>query len=114
MAPRSFYGDFPAGSDGWVRALGPFDEHLVTDVGALFVALGFLLVYAAVSLSRPLVVAAAASWLIFSIPHFAWHLSNLGVYDTADAIGMTASLAWTVLGGLLILVLARRSVRAQP
>jgi len=114
LAPRSFYGDFPAGGDGWVRALGPFDEHLVTDVGALFVALGFLLGFAAVSLSRPLVIAAATSWLIFSVPHFAWHLSNLGVYGTADAIGMTASLAWTTIGGILILVLARRSVRAQP
>lgn len=114
LGPRSFYGDFPAGGDGWVRALGPFDEHLVTDVGALFVALGFLLCFAAVNLSRPLVVAAAISWLIFSIPHFVWHLSNLGVYGTADAIGMTASLAWTVVGAVLILFLARRSVRVQP
>ena len=40
LGPHSFYADFPAGTDGWVHVLGPFDEHLVTDVGALFVALG--------------------------------------------------------------------------
>ena len=28
FAPRSFYDDFPVGTDGWVNALGPFDEHL--------------------------------------------------------------------------------------
>lgn len=114
LAPTSFYDDFPAGTDGWVNVLGPFDEHLVTDVGALFIALGFLLSYAAINLSRPLVNAAAVTWLLFSVPHFLWHVFNLEPYGTADAIGNTASLAWTVIGGVLILVLARRSVRVQP
>jgi len=114
LAPSSFYDDFPAGTDGWVNVLGPFDEHLVTDVGALFVALGFLLAYAAVNLSRPLVNAAATTWLLFAVPHFLWHVFNLEPYGTADAIGNAASLAWTVIGAVLILFLARRSVRAQP
>jgi alkylhydroperoxidase family enzyme len=113
FAPRSFYGDFPAGSDGWVHLLGPFDEHLVTDVGALFVALGFLLAFAAVSLRRGTVIAAATTWLIFSIPHLVWHVLNLGPYGTADAVGNTASLVWTVIGGFLILFLAR-TVDATP
>jgi hypothetical protein len=114
LAPNSFYDDFPAGTDGWGNVLGPFDEHLVTDVGALFVALGFLLAYAAVNLSRPLVNAAAITWLLFSVPHFLWHVIHLDPYGTADAIGNTASLGWTVIGGVLILFLARRSVRTQP
>jgi alkylhydroperoxidase family enzyme len=107
LAPSSFYDDFPTGTDGWVNVLGPFDEHLVTDVGALFVALGFLLCFAAVSLRRGTVLAAAIAWLIFSVPHFAWHVFNLEPYGTADAIGNTATLAWTVVGGILVLVLAR-------
>ena len=52
FAPQSFYDDFPAGTDGWVHVLGPFDEHLVTDVGSLFVALGVVLAFAAFSLRR--------------------------------------------------------------
>lgn len=107
FAPSSFYDDFPAGTDGWVNVLGSFDEHLVTDVGALFVALGFLLCFAAVSLRRGTVLAAAITWLIFAVPHFAWHVFNLEPYGTADAIGNTATLAWTVVGGILILFLAR-------
>lgn len=109
--PSSFYDDFPAGTDGWVNVLGPFDEHLVTDVGALFVALGFLLAFAAVSLRRGTVIAAAVAWLLFAVPHFLWHVLNLGPYGTADAIGNTVTLAWTVVGGVLVLVLARPAPR---
>jgi alkylhydroperoxidase family enzyme len=107
LAPGSFYDDFPAGTDGWVNPLGPFDEHLVTDVGALFVALGFLLAFAAVSLRRGTVIAAAIAWLLFAVPHFAWHVFNLEPYGTADAVGSTVTLAWTVVGGALVLFLAR-------
>jgi hypothetical protein len=111
LAPSSFHDDFPAGTDGWVDVLGPFDEHLVTDVGALFVALGFLLCFAAVSLRRETVVVATIAWLIFAIPHLAWHVFNLEPYGTADAIGNTAALAWTVLAGLLVLLLLRAPAR---
>lgn len=112
-APRSFYDDFPAGTDGWVHVLGPFDEHLVTDVGALFVALGFLLAFAAVTLRRGTVIAAGISWLIFSVPHFLWHVFNLDDMSTADAAANTATLAWTVIGGILVLALLRRP-RPEP
>lgn len=110
FAPRSFYDDFPAGTDGWVHQLGPFDEHLVTDVGSLFVALGVLLALAAVSLRRRFVTGAAIAWLIFAIPHFAWHAFNLEPLSTADAVANTVTTAWTVVGGLLVLLL----VRAAP
>jgi 4-carboxymuconolactone decarboxylase len=108
LAPRSFHGDFPGRGEGWVGTLGPFDEHLVTDVGALFVGLAFLLSFAAVSLRRGTVVAAGVSWLIFAVPHLGWHAFNLEPYTTADAIVSTATLAWTVIGGALVLFLARR------
>ena len=43
FAPRSFYDDFPYVGH-WVDRLPPYNEHLVTDVGALY--LGFALVLA--------------------------------------------------------------------
>jgi len=108
LAPRSFYDDFPAGTDGWVNVLGPFDEHLVTDVGALFVGLAVLLTIAAVTLHRTTVVAAAVTWLVFSVPHALWHFFNLEPYSTADAVANSVTIGWTVVGGVLILVLLRR------
>ena len=39
FAPRSFFVDFPLGR-GWISHQGdPYNEHLVRDVGALFLAL---------------------------------------------------------------------------
>jgi alkylhydroperoxidase family enzyme len=114
LAPRSFFDDFPAGTDGWVNVLGPFDEHLVSDVGALFVGLGFLLCFAAVTLRRGTVLAAAVTWLIFSIPHLAWHVFELEPYGTADAIANTVTLAWTVIGGVLVLALLRAPAAGAP
>lgn len=107
LAPRSFYDGFPFGTDGWVNPLGPFDEHLVRDVGALFVGLAVLTTVAAVRLRRPLVTLAAAVWLIFAVPHTIWHVANLEPFGTADAIANAATLAWTVVGGALVLALAR-------
>jgi 4-carboxymuconolactone decarboxylase len=114
LAPRSFYGDFPAGRGGWVSALGPYDAHLVTDVGSLFVALGLILVLAGISLRRGAVVAAAAGWLVFSVAHFGWHLFHLDSLDTGDAVGNVVTLAWTVGGGVAVLVLALRRPEPRP
>ena len=108
LAPRSFYDDFPVVRDGWVNALGPFDEHLVTDVGALFVGLFVLLAIAAVTLHRTTVVAAAVTWLVFNVPHLIWHSFHLEPYGTVDAIANTVAIAGTVAGGVTVLLLARR------
>jgi AhpD family alkylhydroperoxidase len=112
--PRSFYDDFPAGTDGWVNALGPYDEHLVRDVGSLFVGLGVLLVFAAWSLRRGTVVAAAVAWLLYAVPHFVWHVFNLEPYATADAVANSVTLAGTAVGGVALLVLALRRPTARP
>ena len=67
FAPRSFYDDFPLGR-GWVAALPGYSEHLVRDVGGLFLATGAVLLAAAWTLERRLAIVAAASFLLFSVP----------------------------------------------
>ena len=52
LAPRSFYEDFPFGR-GWVEALPAYNEHLVRDVGALFLATAVVLLAAAWFLGAP-------------------------------------------------------------
>jgi alkylhydroperoxidase family enzyme len=106
VSARSFYDQFPTGQ-GWISALGPFDEHLVIDVGALFVAIGVLAILAAAWLRRPLVVGAAVAWLLFSVPHLIWHLTDLGPMGTGDAIANVVTLAWTVLAPAAVLLLLR-------
>ena len=92
LAPSSFYGDFPLGR-GWVEALPSYSEHLVRDVGGLFLATGAVLLAAAWTLQRRLVIVAAASFLLFSLPHAIYHLLNLGPYSTGDAIANALGVA---------------------
>lgn len=75
--PRSFYDDFPVTGRHWVSSLPPYNEHLVRDVGALNLALGVLLATAAILLGRRLVRASLIAWLVYAVPHFAFHLTEL-------------------------------------
>jgi hypothetical protein len=102
FAPRSFYEDFPLGR-GWVEALPSYNEHLVRDVGSLFLATAVVLFAAAIWTERRLVLIALVSFLTFSVPHFIYHVLNLGPYDTADAIGNVVSLLFTVIAPLVVI-----------
>jgi hypothetical protein len=102
FAPTSFYDDFPFGR-GWVEALPAYNEHLVRDVGELFLATGLVLLLAALWLERRLVLAAILSYLLWAIPHAIYHSFNLEPYDTADAIGNAIALTLTVLLPLWLL-----------
>lgn len=114
FAPRSFYGDFPFGR-GWVEALPAYNEHLMRDVGGLFLATGLVLIAAAVALERRLVIVAAASYLLFAIPHTIYHLLNLEPYATGDAIANAITLAATVLlPAWLLFELARERSPIAP
>ncbi len=116
FAPRSFYDDFPLGIGGWVSALPSYNEHLMRDVGGLFLATGFILLIASVRLERRLVVVALVSYLLFSIPHAIFHFFNLEPYGTGDAIGNVVALAATVLLplGMLVLLSRGKAVPARP
>jgi hypothetical protein len=111
LAPRSFYDDFPAGRGGWVSALGPYNEHLTIDYGSLSLALVTVLVAAAVILERRLVLVAAGAYLVWSVPHFVYHMITLDKYGTTDAIGNVVTLAVTVGLPAAVLAVARRDVR---
>jgi hypothetical protein len=103
LAPRSFYEDFPVGR-GWVAALPAYNEHLVRDVGALFLATAVVLFAATIWTERRIVQITLVSFLTFAIPHFIYHALNLGPYGTADAIGNVGSLLFTVVAPIVVLV----------
>jgi hypothetical protein len=109
--PRSFYDDFPGFGRVWVSIDGPYNEHLVRDVGALYLALAALLVVAAVRGTPTLVAVAAGVNLVNALPHLAYHAANLDVYDTVDQIANVIVLGVAVAApiGLLLYVTRRRS-----
>src|SRR3954453_1720992 len=67
--PRSFYVDFPGGGRSWVSADGPYNEHLVRDVGNLFPALSVVALGALLRPLKELVLVAAVAFLVEGLPH---------------------------------------------
>ena len=103
VAPRSFYDDFPGLGRAWVSVDGPFNEHLVRDVGALNLAMAALFVAAMVRLGRELVTMAGVLAIIWGTPHAIYHVLNtdgLGAGDlTVSLLGLTF---FVLVGGGLI------------
>jgi hypothetical protein len=103
IAPRGFYDDFPGAGHSWVSAVGAYDEHLVRDVGALYLGMLVLLALAWVWLDRRLVQAALASYAVAAVPHLVYHATALDNFSTGDAIAEIAVLALNVVLPLWLL-----------
>jgi hypothetical protein len=90
LAPKSFFDDFPLGR-GWIAHQGDaYNEHLVRDVGALFLALIVATAWTAWrgGPARPVAVA----WLVQGVLHLVFHAGHLDGYDTVDKVGLIVSL----------------------
>lgn len=107
LAPQSFYDNFPGVGRAWVSVDGPFNEHLIRDVGALNLALFVVLVYAAVTLSRHLINAACLASIAWGAPHLIYHAVNTEPLGAGDNAISLAGLAFGV--GLPLLLLANTS-----
>jgi len=90
--PQTFYEDFPFLTH-WVELLPPYNEHLVTDVGGLYLGFAVLFAWAAWTLDRTLVRAVCVAWLLTAAIHLLFHAGHLDGFGTADAIAELASLA---------------------
>src|SRR5262245_66408643 len=114
FAPRSFYDDFPGGGHVWVAVDGPYNEHLVRDVGELNLALGAVTLVALVTMARAAAVAAALGWLVYQIPHLLYHVRHTDVFtDSTDKVTSITSLALGVALPLIVLLAALR-LRPAP
>ena len=102
FAPRSFYSDFPGGGRHWISVDGPYNEHLVRDVGELSLALLVVLVAAAVTLSMPLVRAALVAVIVNGGLHVLYHARHLDMFATSDGAAIMVSLG---LGPIVAVVL---------
>jgi len=96
--PLSFYNDFPGPGLHWVAALGPYNEHLTRDVGALNLSLLVLSVWALRRPAREPMAVTGGAWLIYNAIHFLWHMLHLDVFPTIDKFSVAG-----ILGGLLSL-----------
>jgi hypothetical protein len=96
LAPHAFYSDFPFLAH-WVDRIPPYNEHLVTDVGGLYLGFTVLFAWAAWTLQPTLVRAVCSAWLLAAALHLGFHATHLDNFDTADAIAELSSLAFLLI-----------------
>ena len=94
---------------------GPYNEHLVRDVGSLNLAIVVLVLAALFVSTRSLARIAAVVYLVNALPHFAYHARhiNMAGMEGSDKIGILFTLGGAVLMPVLVLLLLstrRRSV----
>jgi hypothetical protein len=117
IAPRSWYDSFPGLGRVWVATDGPYNEHLVRDVGALGIGLTIVLLAAAWLMTRELVLTAGIAMTVAAIPHTLYHLRHMDLYDSAsDKLASVGGLVLGTLLGVAVLVYApkRAASPASP
>jgi hypothetical protein len=111
--PHGWFVSYPGFGHHWTVAFGTFNEHLATDTGAGFVAVGVAVLYAAVRLQKPIVRLALLVYLAFSIPHLIFHVlgprSSLSNFDRSLSLGLLV--AAVVVPALLLFMTTRMRTR---
>lgn len=109
--PAHFYRVFPGLGRTWVSVDGPFNEHLVRDTGGGYLMMASL---AGLGLARPSAATPFAIGLAtscFNLPHFAYHMTHLGMYGAVDRVLNVVVLLLAVLCSAWLMT-ARAQARA--
>lgn len=105
LAPRTFYEDFPVAGAHWVSTFPPFNEHLIRDYGASFLAISVLALASAWLAERRLTLVALVVWLVAAVPHLIFHIAHAGQPAGVAGIAVVATLALNVVVPLVLLPL---------
>jgi hypothetical protein len=106
FAPRSFYDHFPGLGRAWIKVDGPYNEHLVRDVGGLNLGLAAVLIIAMITLSRTTIIAASVASLLYGVPHLVYHIANTNDLDSSDVAISIGGLALFAVLPIALIVLA--------
>ena len=112
--PALFYSSFPGLGLMWISVDGPYNEHLIRDVGALYLAVAAATIYAIFAQGLAATRAVGIAWTVFGIPHLAYHLHHLEGLAAIDVVGNVVSLGGSVLLGVLLLLPGRATALAPP
>lgn len=105
FVPRTFYDGFPFFAS-WVDNLPPYNAHLTTDTGGLY--LGFALLLAWSLRRRELVVPVCTAFALSQVLHTVFHLTHLDGFTVEDAVTQMVALVG-LAGAPLVAVAASRS-----
>jgi hypothetical protein len=111
--PMGFYDAFPGLGLTWVAVDGPYNEHLVRDVGGLYLGFAVAGLLAARARSAAPGQVIGAGWAVFGLVHLGYHLEHL-TGSPVDKIGNVVGLGLSLLFGLALVLLPQRdAARAE-
>jgi len=114
-APRSWFDDFPGGPFGeWAAALPPYNEHLVRDVGSLYLGFTVLLVWALWRPVRSLVVPLGVAFAVAQLPHLIFHLAHDEGLSSGDRLVQNGALVSSMVVAVLVAWLSAREGSPAP
>jgi hypothetical protein len=96
-APAHFFNTFPGLGWRWTGAYPPYNEHLVSDLGATLLLIGVLLIGVAIVDRRAATWVVTAGVTLFNALHLVFHLVHRGSLDPTDYWLSIAALAAGVL-----------------
>ena len=106
--PQSFYTDFPGLGRAWIRLDGPFNEHLIRDVGGLNLGLGLAALFALRFAEARVIQVVCVVAVAFGFPHYVYHLLHLGVLPSSlDQIANIVLLGLNVFVPVALLLTTR-------
>jgi len=108
FAPRSFYDNYPGLGRAWIAVDGPYNEHLVRDVGGLNLGLAAVLIVALVTLSRTTILAASLASLLYGVPHLVYHIAHADLLSGSDVVVSLGGLALFAAIPVALIVVSRR------
>jgi fructose-specific phosphotransferase system IIC component len=111
FAPRSFYTDFPGAGRHWIAPDGPYNQHLIRDVGELNLAMLVVVVAAAITVSVPLVRAALLATLVNGALHVVYHIGHVDMFSSGDQVAIIGSLVLAPLVAIVLLATVRETPR---
>lgn len=106
VAPHSFYRHVLG-----VDLLGPYNSHLLSDVGGFYLSLGVLFTWAACTLGRELIQATCTAATLVAILHFTYHAAHLDRFSPGQAAAQTVALVVAVVLPILAFRMSRSGVR---
>jgi hypothetical protein len=108
VAPHAFYRDVVG-----VDLLGPYNHHLLTDVGEFYLGYGLLFAWAKRTSSLDLIRGISAVATVTAVLHFAYHADHLGPFSTEKAVLETGALTVAIILPLLALLVSVRFGRPE-
>jgi hypothetical protein len=109
--PASFYRAFPGFGRVWIAVDGPYNEHLIRDVGSLYLALAAASIVAAFARTPSAARAVGAAWVVFGVPHLVYHAAHFAGMAPLDVAGNIIGLGGSLLLGAVLLLPGRRRTR---